>query len=145
MNITLRNAAMEDAEMLLLWRNDEETRRQSFNTDVVPLENHIKWLTAVLANPARLLFVAEVDGIPSGTIRADKDADGSSELSWTVAPEMRGRGIGKVMLIAACELLPGDLTAQVKTENAASMNIAESVGFVLEKEEDGVLHYRLTR
>ena len=145
MNIILRNSTMDDAAMLLDWRNDEDARKQSFNTDVVPLENHLKWLAAVLANPSRQLFVAEADGVPAGTIRADKDADGSSELSWTVAPEMRGRGIGKAMLVAACELLSGDLTTQVKTENAASMSMALSVGFTLEKEEGGILHYRLKR
>ena len=128
MELILRNATMDDAAMLLDWRNDEETRKQSFNTDVVPLENHLKWLTAVFANPSRQLFVAEAEGVPAGTIRADKDTDGSSELSWTVAPEMRGRGIGKAMLVAACELLSGDLTTQVKTENAASMSMALSVG-----------------
>ena len=145
MELILRNATMDDAAMLLDWRNDEETRKQSFNTDVVPLENHLKWLTAVFANPSRQLFVAEAEGVPAGTIRADKDTDGSSELSWTVAPEMRGRGIGKAMLVAACELLSGDLTTQVKTENAASMSMALSVGFTLEKEEGGILHYRLKR
>ncbi len=145
MNIALRKATMDDAAILLDWRNDEETRKQSFNMDMVLLENHLKWLMEVLANPVRQLFVVELDGVPTGTIRADEDVDGSFELSWTVAPAMRGRGVGKAMLVVVCELFPGELTAQVKTENAASMSMATSVGFTLEKEADGVLHYRLRR
>ncbi len=145
MQITLRKATMDDAAALLTWRNDPETRRQSFNTDIVPLENHLTWLAGVITNPDRILFVAEHEGVPAGTIRADKDTDGSYEISWTVAPLMRGKGIGKAMLRAACETLEGNLTAQVKSENKASMSMAESVGFVLEKEQDDVLYYRLSR
>ena len=136
---------MEDALLLLVWRNDPETRTQSFNADVVALEDHLKWLARVIVNPERILFVAEHEGVPAGTIRADKDADGSSEISWTVAPPMRGKGIGKAMLTAACEMLEGDLTAKVKTVNKASISMAESAGFALEREEVDFFQYRLRR
>ena len=145
MQIILRKATMEDALLLLVWRNDPETRKQSFKDDIVALENHLEWLARVIATPERILFIVEHEGVPAGTIRADKDVDGSSEISWTVALEMRGKGIGKAMLTAACEIIEGDLTAKVKTENKPSISMAESAGFALEREEVDVLHYRLRR
>jgi hypothetical protein len=70
--MTLRPARNEDWKILLQWRNDEDTRRNSHNMDEVSADNHKKWLHSVLNNPNRKLFVA-VDKIPVGTIRADFD------------------------------------------------------------------------
>src|SRR5690348_1550527 len=113
----LRRATLDDAERLWRWRNDPETRANSISTDPVPLESHIAWLKSSLRNPDRKLLVAELDGEPVGTVRIDNDR----ELSWTVAPEARGRGIGGAMVAAV--VFPGAV-ARIKRENLASQKIA---------------------
>ena len=80
--IILRPATTEDADILLEWRNDPETRIASHNTAEVQRNDHISWLSRTLGNPERRLYVAEEDGDPVGTVRADF-ADGVWELSWT--------------------------------------------------------------
>jgi len=72
-DLSLRPATLEDAEMLLKWRNDKDTRMASHTTDEVKLENHIEWLRATLQNQNRQLYVAEKNGISVGTVRADYD------------------------------------------------------------------------
>ena len=142
MQLILRRATMDDGEHLLRWRNDPATRENSFNSDTVSRESHFCWLEVVLANANRDLYIAEVDNIPVGTLRIDRDASGQSELSWTVAPESRGRGVGKAMLQAVRVLYEGELVALIKKENIASIKMATTSGFELFKEENGTLYYR---
>jgi RimJ/RimL family protein N-acetyltransferase len=142
--ITLRAATLQDAKLLLLWRNDPQTRLASHNTDEVSLAEHLAWLNQLLSNPARCLFIAELAGVPVGSVRADKDVDGVTELSWTVAASARGQGVGKRMLATALAELTGSVRAEVKVGNVASMKMAEAAGLMLIREEQGVLHYLKT-
>ncbi len=97
--IKLRPATIQDADLLLEWRNDPETRSASHKTAVVQREEHISWLLKTLDNPSRRLLIAEENEVPVGTVRADF-SDGVYELSWTVAPDARGYGVGKCEGIA---------------------------------------------
>lgn len=87
------------------------------------------------------MFVAEIDGVPVGTVRMDFEAPGY-ELSWTVSPLIRGSGIGKVMVSRLANSINEPIRAEIKTGNIASIRIAEEAGMVFEREDNGVLHYR---
>lgn len=128
--VTLRPATIEDARLLFDWRNDEETRRNSINQEPVEWDGHVAWLERSLLSPARKLYIAQQDGMPVGTVRADLQEDGSYELSWTVAPEARGKGIGKTMVMQfVAEVLPdAALLATIQEGNTASEKIAAALG-----------------
>lgn len=138
--IRFRSATMEDGAMLHRWRNDEATRSASHSTSVVDINDHMAWLAATLKNPSRTLLIAEDLSGPVGTVRADLEA-GITELSWTVDPASRGRGIAKAMVKAAVLEFSGPLKAEVKKENVASARVAEFAGMEVEKELDGVIHF----
>ena len=127
--------------MLLEWRNNPATREASHNTTLISEDEHIQWLKKILANDNRKLYVAEIDGVPVGTIRLDFENLGY-ELSWTVSPTMRGSGIGKAMVAWLAKDIPESIRAEIKVGNIASIRIAEAGGMVFEREENGVLHYR---
>ncbi|MEM7358938.1 MAG: GNAT family N-acetyltransferase [Pseudomonadota bacterium] len=139
--INLRPAAIRDADMLFEWRNDPETRAASHNTAEVQKNDHISWLTRTLSNPDRELYVADENGDPVGTVRADY-SDGAWELSWSVSPLARGRGVAKRMVAALASQISEPIRAEVKTGNFASVRIAEHAGMEFEQETDGVLHYK---
>ena len=139
--IRLRAVTIQDADLLLDWRNDPETRNASHNTVTVQREEHIAWLTKTLSNARRQLFVAEESGVPVGTVRADL-SDGVYELSWTVAPNARGRGVAKRMVALLTSQISEPIRAEVKCGNMASAKIAEHAGMEFYREADGVLHYR---
>ena len=141
----LRNAIKEDSPKLFDWRNDEETRQQSLNTALIEWSAHEQWLTKSLVNPDRTIFIFEGNDIPAGTCRIDREVekDGREvfELSWTIAPKQRGKGLGKKMLgeLLALETLQGKLIkATVKGNNLASVKMVEKFGFHLERDEKGV-------
>jgi len=77
-------------------------------------EEHARWLRGILASPKRKIFIAELNGSPVGTVRYDLDG-ADYELSWTVAPECRGRGVGKsivrALMAVAGRPVPADQAA----------------------------------
>lgn len=99
--VTVRAATLGDAELLWQWRNDPATRENSRSHEPVPLESHLAWLQASLAREDRQLLVGEVAGGPVGTVRWDLETAGEWEVSITVAPDSRGRGIAAGLLAAA--------------------------------------------
>lgn len=48
--------------MLFSWRNDLDTRKGCFQSEELPLRNHLLWLAATLQNGARFLVVCEEPG-----------------------------------------------------------------------------------
>ncbi len=138
--IILRRAGMEDQDILLAWRNDPLTRSQSRNTGKIPQEEHKKWLKKTLQNPNRQLFIAETAGIPVGTVRADY-SENSCELSWTVSPSARGKGVGKRMVALVAQSIKTLITARIKVGNTASERIAAHIGMKLKYEKDAMLYF----
>src|SRR4051812_19153128 len=98
-DITLRLAVQNDEKILFEWRNDEDTRKNSITTKPVEWSNHVAWLQESLQNPDRILIIAEIAGEPIGTCRADLRDDGYTEISYTLAPGVRGKGLSKPMVI----------------------------------------------
>lgn len=141
--ISLRPAIINDADLLLEWRNDPETRRASHNTAEVQWGEHVSWLSRTLSNPNRRLYVVEEDSTPVGTVRADL-SEGVWELSWTVSPHARGRRIAKRMVAVLAQQISEPIRAEVKAGNMASTRIAEHAGMEFERETNGVLHYKRT-
>ncbi|GAB3479949.1 GNAT family N-acetyltransferase [Marinomonas epiphytica] len=145
MSVTIRSATLDDAQILLEWRNDLITRKASHSEDIVSFESHMVWLQASLADHLRRrIWVAEWQGKPIGTCRADKQNELWS-LSWTLAPSARGQGLAIPMIQAVMDKTPGVLLAQVKEENLASQKVAQKLGFQLVNVKDGVLNYKCER
>ena len=139
-HLYLRPATLADAPLLFKWRNDPITRAASHHQQVVEYESHLRWLENSLKAAQRQIYLAEINQVPIGTVRADY-ADGIYELSWTVAPEQRGKGLGTQMVLLLAEKVNGPIRAEVKVGNLASQRIAEACQMQLEAEKDGILYY----
>lgn len=126
--LSVRTATLDDCQMLLEWRNDPLTRSGSRNSELIDEKSHRKWLSESLANPKRRLLIACVKSEPVGTVRIDF-AD-QCEVSWTVAPSARGKGLGAKMVELVLRDFERPLVAVVRSTNRASLRIAKTVGFV---------------
>jgi RimJ/RimL family protein N-acetyltransferase len=90
---------------------------------------HWDEFTGYLADPTCIVLVAEMHGLPVGTVRFDARSD-HRELSYTVAPEMRNLGYAKQMVSRACADLGGDrIVAEIKPTNEASVRVVRTCGF----------------
>ena len=140
--LTLRNASISDADRLFEWRNDSISRHASHNAGNLQFEEHMCWLRDVLDDTDRMLFVCEENGIPVGTVRIDY-MDEIANLSWTVAPADRGRGIAKQMVKLAVNTVKKRhlIRAEIKALNLASQKVAEHVGMKFMKREGSICHY----
>ena len=143
MRVVLRPATSNDAELLLEWRNDRETRASSRSTAPVSAAEHERWLATTLARADRRLYVGLLDGEPCGFARLDLEEGGEAEISVAVAPKLRERGVGRSLIrAAAAAAFDAEIRrvrAEIKPDNAASLRAFESVGFEREESRNGMI------
>lgn len=131
---------MQDAELLLEWCNDPETKRAHRSEADVDWEQHLVWLEEMIADPSRELLVAEENGVPVGTVRADLSGE-IRELSWNVAPSERNRGVATRMVSEFAGQIQGPIRAEIIAGNTASARVAERAGMTFERQTGDILHY----
>ncbi len=145
-SIQLREAVQDDAKQLLAWRNDESTRRASHQQNTISLDDHKTWLQKSISNPARQLYIACYLNEEIGTVRADYLSELKAwELSWTLAPNKRGLGLAKYMVLTLVSMIDGAICAEIKEDNLASIRIAEFSGLTLINASDGILNFYLAK
>ena len=128
--LILRRARLNDARRLYDWRQDPTTVLQSKSGGGFSFADHLLWLEGVLTDNDHHVLIAEVGNVPIGMVRADRTVDDKWILSWIVAPEARGHGLGKRMVRLAVEGLSGEVKAEIKIGNDASMAVAAWAGLV---------------
>lgn len=134
--LTVRPAALEDAELMHRWRNDEATRRGSSDARVIQWTSHVEWLGRTLADPSRMLLIGAVGSIPVGVIRLDRTASDAAEVSLYLDPALHGLGLGKELLRAGERHFidrngapAGGFVATVLEGNAGSQRLFRSAGY----------------
>lgn len=146
-DLVARSANMRDAAALLDWRNDTTTRLNSRTHEEVSREDHVRWLSGAIASPNRHLLLLEEQGEPVGTVRWDREEGDFWEQVWevsiTVAPRHRGRGLAVGMLLAAEKWLreesTGDairLIAAIHESNLASRRTFARAGYLPDQPAD---------
>jgi len=121
--IFLRRATMEDALDILRWRNDETSRANSFNKDVIDLDSHKKWLSKKLSQKDCHMFIMMDGQDKVGNIRVDV-TDDAGEISYLIAPEKRGRGYGKKIIA----LIEKEMPYEVKTLMGLTLKTNDASG-----------------
>lgn len=139
-SIRLRKATLDDCRTLFDWRNDPVTVAMSLVSEPVPWENHVAWFEGSLSNPKRHLLVGEFEDHLVGTIRFDL-VDDTAEISITVSPDQRGKGMGASLLGAAdewarTELGLNHIIARIKENNPASIAIFKKSGYEITETGD---------
>jgi len=95
-----RRAKVSDEAQLLEWTNDPETRRNGFSVATVTPEEHHQWFITRLRDiEGCFIFIVEnLDGVPVGQVRFQRDEEDIYEIHYSLAKCFRGRKIGKHML-----------------------------------------------
>lgn len=137
--LKFREATLHDADLLLNWRNNELTRKNSFNKESIARQDHINWLRKTLKEgKSKIWIYVEHDPMdyisyPIGMMRVDYYSDSNfedyHELSWNINPAFRGKGYGTRMLKQYIEENPGHYIAKILNHNIASFKMVSNVGF----------------
>ncbi len=141
--INIRKACETDLMLYFEWTNEDEVRKQSFNSDPIVLENHEKWFHKKLADPNCLMFVFEdAQQAPIGQVRFESNEEQKiSVIGVSIDKNFRGQNLaGKILALATTYFFKHkpDYTIQafIKTDNKGSINAFNKAGFSLEKSLD---------
>lgn len=129
--LNLRPVTMEDAELILSWRNDAESRKNSFSQEEILVETHREWLSRKLDDGNCQMLLMTDDDKPVGQIRID-NINHIGEISYLIAPACRGFGYGTDILVQCEKSLKEEtevLAGLVKADNKASMKCFERAGY----------------
>ncbi len=132
--LQLRLATADD--LLPLWRlaNDRAVRQFSLSPDPITLEEHTAWFQAKLAREETAIWVFDFHGLILATVRYDRVDPQAAEVSLSVAPAFRRRGLGTKLLQRNLRLIRDRLgvkrlRAVVRQENVPSARIFAKTGF----------------
>jgi len=133
-HLRVRRACFQDAELLWQWANDPTVRMSSFHPGSIPLGEHIEWYKKKLTSPNTRIWMLELDQVPVAQIRYDRLCTDTAEISFSIAADYRGKGLGTRALVLtsgmACrELGVKRLKGVVFSSNEASVRTFTKSGF----------------
>lgn len=143
MEFIIRKIDTEDWDDLLIWRNDELTRKMSINGGIVNKEDHYSYMDKMSKNNNREQFIFIHDNKKIGTIRIDKLNDEFVEFSYTINPKYRGNGYGSLMMKLFLFDKVGKYRCEIKPENIGSIRMVEKNGFQYKYKKEEILVYEL--
>jgi RimJ/RimL family protein N-acetyltransferase len=148
MQLRFRPVTRDDADRLLSWRNDPATVAMSRNSRVVSRIEHEAWIESLLSGTGPVALIASTNDGPVGTVRLDARGEYTYEVSITVAPEHRRRGLAIAMLRgvsahAAERHAARCLLAEIREDNVASRRAFEAAGYRQVETSRGLCHYRM--
>lgn len=132
--LTLRDARQEDAPSIYNWRYEGDAACYYRSHDIPSHQEHLIWFKRALASGEQSLLIAEVAGQPVGHLRLDPgNRTDVAEVALCIAPDSRGKGDGLRSLLLLSDIAQRQdlacLTAEVHTENDASVRLFKSAGF----------------
>lgn len=134
MSLFLRYATMDDAKLLYEWRNDEVVRKNSFNTNEIVYEEHIKWLKNFLEDEFCKIYIIVDYEKNVGQIKV-RIIDNEAEVGYSIGKNYRGYGYGTKSLILIKEQIKkdfpyvGKIVGRVKIDNEVSQRAFEKAGY----------------
>jgi L-amino acid N-acyltransferase YncA len=131
-SITLRLVSETDLQKILEWRNEPSTRLQMCNSQIIPLQDHLKYWEKHLKSNGEMSFIVTADGKDVGVARLLPFGD-VHEVDIYIAEAARGAGVGKRALAELVKVAKQkgikNLFARVKPGNPASAQIFETNDF----------------
>jgi UDP-2,4-diacetamido-2,4,6-trideoxy-beta-L-altropyranose hydrolase len=133
--VRFRPAKNDDCAILCQWANDPATRNGSFRSAPIAWDEHREWFEKTLSDDQTLIMIAEESGNPIATLRMKNEGDGVAQISITLAPEARGKGLAAYLIQkgsreAAALMDTIRVEALIKSENMASRRAFENAGYL---------------
>lgn len=134
LDITLKQASTYDCELLFNWANDDEVRKNSFNSDKILYEDHVKWFNSKLNSNECFIFILKQKDISIGQVRINIESK-VAIISYSIDKKYRGKGLAVVILKLLEEKIKNKcidinkLVGFVKFDNIASQKAFESLKY----------------
>ena len=134
-NSIFREINQNDCLKIFEIANDEDVRKNSFNSQKIKFEDHKKWFKKILKDDFVKFFVLEYGEDIIGQIRFDFD-ERYPVISISLNKKYRGLGLSKYLLSRGIEYLDDfdKIIAYIKQDNLKSISFFKSMGFKKDSE-----------
>jgi RimJ/RimL family protein N-acetyltransferase len=133
--ITFREANKDDVKLYFEWTNDPLVRSQSFQSNDIQYEDHVRWFESKIEDAKALMLLFSDEEAYIGQVRIEQKLD-VNVISVSLAASSRGKRYGsRILRLVAIEFQKragGAISAYIRKDNQASIRSFESAGFVLE-------------
>ncbi len=137
LNISFRKAKEEDLLDVYNWSNDLLVRKNSFNSDLIKLEDHKKWYLNKIKNKKSLFLIILINGKKGGVVRFEVKKD-ETTIGVLIAKNYRGQKLASKLLKESSKLyfnkFDKEIYAYIKKENKVSIKSFEKAGYKYFKE-----------
>lgn len=130
----LREATLEDCELIWRWANDPAVRQVSFSSEPIPWETHQEWYRKTIENEHLLVFIAiDQNERLIGQLRYLIEQDVAT-VSISLDHDARGMGYGTALLNLGSDRVLSTTSvvvqhALIKPANVASQHAFERASF----------------
>lgn len=140
-NVKIRNALTTDVKQYFEWSNDPLVRQNSFHSNEIPWENHVKWFNSKIKDETSFLYFFETidHQKPVGQIRIEQNEE-EAIIGISVDKSFRNKKLTDQIISKATQeyFSTNDIpiTAYIKKDNIASYRVFEKAGFEYWKETE---------
>jgi UDP-2,4-diacetamido-2,4,6-trideoxy-beta-L-altropyranose hydrolase len=133
--IEFRKAQEADASQLWQWRYSDDVNSFSGDGTVPSYEQHIEWLSKVLVDSSRVLWIVELNDLPIAVVRCDELTSEQATISIYLTPNHGGYGWGNLILNRVSESLRSPeytcekILAEIHPDNVSSQKSFSAAGY----------------
>ena len=148
--VILKKANMSDLIQTRNWRNDDTTRKNSFNKNYIYQDEHAKWYFDTLSNNKKQLFIGiDKDNNKIGITRLDEISKELLEVSININPDFRNIGFGESLLFETIKKVFNKkknikILSRILKTNKKSINLFKKIGFKLHATRPKSYEYMLS-
>ena len=134
--LKIRIANKEDGLLYYEWANEKAVRRQSINSGVISMNDHLKWFNERISDSeCEMLIFENENQVSTGQIRLQKKDDETYLIGISVDILERGKGLSYKMLEMASDyffnLFPlKKIIAIIKQDNVPSIKSFKKAGYI---------------
>jgi UDP-4-amino-4,6-dideoxy-N-acetyl-beta-L-altrosamine N-acetyltransferase len=90
--INFTKLSLKDKKMILEWRNHKEIRKYMYNQDIIPLKEHLEYITSLKNSKDKIYFLVKKNGDYIGVIDFTKINIDSCHFGLYSKPDLKGVG-----------------------------------------------------
>lgn len=141
-NYELVYAKEKDCDLLFKWVNDRDVRLNSFNSEQIKYEDHVKWFNDKMKSNNSSIYLFKVNDVNVGLIRLDKIDKDTYLINYSIAKEYRRKGYATILLRLIKDKYKDNLLiGKVKNKNIASIKAFIRAKYIMKKEQDIYVFY----
>ena len=145
--LNYRKANSKDVDVYYKWANDSTVRDQSYNSQPIDYDIHVKWfLKKINDENCSMIFFHDENNEAVGQVRIEKNDSTNAIIGISIDSNKRGNGYAAIMLgMATDKFLDSNslisIHAYIKESNIPSKKIFEKAGFLFQEMLDYKSHY----